>query len=163
METYVESGYIIGPQRFFTIDGNFMNITDTSTGQIILSQSNEILLAMFACQKKIQDLGPRCVIFQNETFTNSKSCLVVDSDFLVNCYNLSDFKHFEFIGCELSFDKSKENILPPKNQLFNMRLKSEENIVKSEMKEELECATSLQVGNSKKRMSNKITLLEILG
>ena len=153
METYVKSGYIIGPQRFFTIDGNFLNITDTSTGQIILSQSNEILLAMFACQEKIQDLGPRCVIFQNETFANSKSCLVVDSDFLVNCYNLSDFKQFEFIGCELSFDKSKENILPPKNQLFNMRLKSEENIVKSEMKEEIKCATSMQVGNSKKWMS----------
>jgi len=144
METYVKSGYAIGPQRFFTTNGNFLNITDTNTGQIILSETDEKFLAIFACQNEVHDLGPRCVIFQNETFTDSRSCLVVDRDFFVNCYNLSDFKHIEFSGCELSFDTSKEITLPAKNHLFNMRLKSEEKMIKSEMKEKLECSNSLE-------------------
>ena len=68
METYVKSGYAIGPQRFFTTNGNFLNITDTNTGQIILSETDENFLAIFACQNEVHDFGPRCVIFQNEGF-----------------------------------------------------------------------------------------------
>ena len=69
MKSYVKAGHIIGPQRFFTIEGKFLNITDTRTGDIMLSQLGDKSKLMFGCHRMLNENAARCIIFQNDTFT----------------------------------------------------------------------------------------------
>ena len=69
----------------------------------------------------------------------------MDSDFLVHCYDLSEFKHIEISGCELIFNISAQTTLPAKNQMQRFRLRSSEKITENETREKLDCANSLEV------------------
>ena len=72
MKSYVKAGHIIGPQRFFTIEGKFLNITDTRTGDIMLSQLGDKSKLMFGCHRIVNENAARCIIFQNDAFTQGR-------------------------------------------------------------------------------------------
>ena len=72
MKSYVKAGHIIGPQRFFTIEGKFLNITDTKTGDIMLSQLGDKSKLMFGCHRIVNENAARCIIFQNDAFTQGR-------------------------------------------------------------------------------------------
>ena len=70
------------------------------------------------------------------------SCIFVDEDFLVNCYNLKHFPEIEFEGCEMKLDWSKE--LFNQSNWFNMRISYEERIENHKvLQANLDCSNSL--------------------
>ena len=72
MKSYVKEGHIIGPQRFFTIEGKFLNVTDTRTGDIMLSQFGDKSKLIFGCHRMLNENAARCIISQNDTFTQGR-------------------------------------------------------------------------------------------
>ena len=149
LNTYVKSGHIIGSQRYFTMDGQFMNMTDARTGLTTLSEFVGKSKLIFGCHKNLIEKAPRCIIVQNDTFTDAKTCLVVDSDLLVHCFELPDFQKITISGCELTYDTTRNFKLPERNLMHTSRLKSNEMIFESDIKKNLECSNNLKVSQFK--------------
>ena len=106
MKTFVNSGIMIGSQRFFENDGTFLNITNIKTGLDYWNYLHigEAKYYLFGCHETTE--GNRCFITK-DTFENPKSCIAVDTDFYVNCYNITDFKSIYLNGCFINFDFGK--------------------------------------------------------
>ena len=86
----------------------------------------------------------------------------MDSDFLVHCYDLTEFNHIEIRGCELIFNISAQTPLPAKNQMQRFRLRSSEKIIENEIRDKLDCSNSLEVYQFKstKQKDRQTLLLE---
>ena len=95
---FAKDGILIGSQRFFTLDGKFLNLTSASTNQVYWAfDKND--QSIFGCHQH------RCIIQRLEG--EPKSCIVVDNDLLVDCYQITEFPHLEVKGCQIQVDLDK--------------------------------------------------------
>jgi hypothetical protein len=116
---YSHSGYLVGTQRYFDDKGILINATDTANRDTYLRQykQNENSVSLFGCQHTKE--GTRCIVMNNSTFEDLKSCLRITEDFYVKCYPMSELSNVEPDNCKL---KLQISVSDTGNDLFNMRI-----------------------------------------
>ena len=140
MKGYSNKGYIVGTQRYFDDKGILTNATDTATRYTYLRQYNlnEKSVSLFGCQHTKE--GTRCIVKNNSTFEDLKSCLRITEDFYVKCYPMSESSNVDPDNCKL---KLKISVSDTREDFFNMRISKEEIIVERNVKSSFDCSNSL--------------------
>ena len=141
LKTFAKDGFMYGVKRYFNDERKFLNISTVFENELIwqeTSNGHEI----FACQKIANGLN-RCIVTLND-FKDNKSCLVVDNDLYVECFEVTDFPHIKLKNCEIQVDKS---IVPKKPEslkdLSNVRLSIGKEIKYSEINNSMDCSENL--------------------